>query len=98
MGNAGRNGGEYYTPRPLIRAMIQVIKPKFGERKGGNRHQKHLPLEHRQRGVGVAQGTSLKPPFDPRLPAGHLPRCWRQYRRFVFSEGRDNTQDLVLRT
>ena len=24
MGNAGRNGGEYYTPRPLIRAMIKV--------------------------------------------------------------------------
>jgi type I restriction enzyme M protein len=32
MGNAGRNGGEYYTPRPLIRAMIQVIGPKIGER------------------------------------------------------------------
>lgn len=32
MGNAGRNGGEYYTPRPLIRAMIQVIKPDIGER------------------------------------------------------------------
>jgi type I restriction enzyme M protein len=32
MGNAGRNGGEYYTPRPLIRAMIQVTKPKLGER------------------------------------------------------------------
>ena len=32
MGNAGRNGGEYYTPRPLIRAMIQVMKPKLGER------------------------------------------------------------------
>ncbi|MEA5521416.1 N-6 DNA methylase [Limnoraphis robusta] len=31
MGNAGRNGGEYYTPRPLIRAMIRVIKPKIGE-------------------------------------------------------------------
>ncbi len=31
MGNAGRNGGEYYTPRPLIRAMIQVIKPQLGE-------------------------------------------------------------------
>lgn len=31
MGNAGRNGGEYYTPRPLIRAMIQVISPKIGE-------------------------------------------------------------------
>jgi type I restriction enzyme M protein len=32
MGNAGRNGGEYYTPRPLIRAMIQVTTPKLGER------------------------------------------------------------------
>ncbi|MCC7064875.1 MAG: N-6 DNA methylase [Planctomycetes bacterium] len=32
MGNAGRNGGEYYTPRPLIRAMIQVIQPRIGER------------------------------------------------------------------
>jgi type I restriction enzyme M protein len=32
MGNAGRNGGEYYTPRPLIRAMIQVVKPEIGER------------------------------------------------------------------
>ena len=32
MGNAGRNGGEYYTPRPLIRAMIQVVQPKVGER------------------------------------------------------------------
>jgi type I restriction enzyme M protein len=31
MGNAGRNGGEYYTPRPLIRAMIAVTKPKLGE-------------------------------------------------------------------
>jgi type I restriction enzyme M protein len=32
MGNAGRNGGEYYTPRPLIRAMIQVVQPKIGDR------------------------------------------------------------------
>jgi type I restriction enzyme M protein len=31
MGNAGRNGGEYYTPRPLIRAMIRVVNPKIGE-------------------------------------------------------------------
>ena len=31
MGNAGRNGGEYYTPRPLIRAMIKVVDPKVGE-------------------------------------------------------------------
>ena len=32
MGNAGRNGGEYYTPRPLIRAMVKVVNPKIGER------------------------------------------------------------------
>ncbi len=31
MGNAGRNGGEYYTPRPLIRAMIKIVDPKIGE-------------------------------------------------------------------
>ena len=31
MGNAGRNGGQYYTPRPLIRAMIKVTDPKMGE-------------------------------------------------------------------
>ena len=32
MGNAGRNGGEYYTPRPLIRAMVKVVAPKIDER------------------------------------------------------------------
>jgi type I restriction enzyme M protein len=32
MGNAGRNGGEYYTPRPLIRAIVRVVKPQIGER------------------------------------------------------------------
>lgn len=31
MGNAGRNGGEYYTPRSLIRAMIKVVDPQIGE-------------------------------------------------------------------
>lgn len=31
MGNAGRNGGEYYTPRPLIRSIIKVVDPKIGE-------------------------------------------------------------------
>jgi type I restriction enzyme M protein len=31
MGNAGRNGGEYYTPRPLIRAIVQVVAPQLGE-------------------------------------------------------------------
>ncbi len=32
MGNAGRNGGEYYTPRPLIRAIVRVVQPKIGDR------------------------------------------------------------------
>ncbi len=32
MGNAGRNGGEYYTPRPLIRAIVRVVQPKIGEK------------------------------------------------------------------
>jgi type I restriction enzyme M protein len=31
MGNAGRNGGEYYTPRALIRTIIRVVQPKIGE-------------------------------------------------------------------
>jgi type I restriction enzyme M protein len=31
MGNAGRNGGEYYTPRPLIKSMVKVIAPQIGE-------------------------------------------------------------------
>lgn len=31
MGNAGKNGGEYYTPRPLIRAMIDLVQPQIGE-------------------------------------------------------------------
>ena len=31
MGNAGRNGGEYYTPRPLIRTIVKVVDPKIGE-------------------------------------------------------------------
>jgi type I restriction enzyme M protein len=32
MGNAGRNGGQYYTPRPLIRAIINVVDPQIGEK------------------------------------------------------------------
>ncbi|GGD99081.1 class I SAM-dependent DNA methyltransferase [Planktosalinus lacus] len=31
MGNAGRNGGEYYTPRPLIRTIVKVIDPQIGD-------------------------------------------------------------------
>ncbi len=32
MGNAGRNGGEYYTPRPLIRSIIKVVAPIIGDK------------------------------------------------------------------
>lgn len=31
MGNAGRNGGEYYTPRPLIKTIIKVVAPQLGQ-------------------------------------------------------------------
>jgi len=31
MGNAGRNGGEYYTPRTLIRTIVKVVNPQIGE-------------------------------------------------------------------
>jgi len=32
MGNAGRNGGEFYTPRPLIKTIVKVVAPKIGEK------------------------------------------------------------------
>ncbi|MFN0190075.1 MAG: N-6 DNA methylase [Bacteroidia bacterium] len=32
MGNAGRNGGEYYTPRPLIKTIIKVVAPEIGQK------------------------------------------------------------------
>lgn len=32
MGNAGRNGGEYYTPRPLIRTIVKIVDPKIGNK------------------------------------------------------------------
>ena len=31
MGNAGRTGGQYYTPRPLITTIVKLINPKIGE-------------------------------------------------------------------
>jgi len=31
MGNAGRNGGEYYTPRPLIKTIVKIVAPKIGD-------------------------------------------------------------------
>ena len=31
MGNAGQDGGQYYTPRPLIKTIVKVVNPKIGE-------------------------------------------------------------------
>jgi type I restriction enzyme M protein len=32
MGNAGRNGGEYYTPRPLIKTIVKLVNPQIGHK------------------------------------------------------------------
>jgi type I restriction enzyme M protein len=32
MGNAGRNGGEYYTPRPLVKTIVEVVQPQLGNK------------------------------------------------------------------
>lgn len=32
MGNAGRNGGEYYTPRALIKTIIKIVEPRIGNK------------------------------------------------------------------
>jgi len=32
MGNAGRNGGEYYTPRPLIKTIVKIVAPEIGDK------------------------------------------------------------------
>lgn len=52
MGEGGGNAGEYYTPRPLIKTMIQMVDPKIGETiydpacgTGGFLAQAHLYLE-----------------------------------------------------
>lgn len=31
MGNAGQDGGQYYTPRPLIKTIVKVVAPKIGD-------------------------------------------------------------------
>src|SRR5258708_17789360 len=62
MGNAGRNGGEYYTPRPLIRAIVQVVQPKLGERiSDGACGSAGFPCESFE---------SLKSPGNANLPIG----------------------------
>lgn len=52
MGEGGGNAGEYYTPRPLIRTMIEMVTPKIGDSiydpacgTGGFLAETHLYLE-----------------------------------------------------
>ncbi len=32
MGNAGRDGGENYTPRPLATTIVNVVRPNIGDK------------------------------------------------------------------
>ncbi|HYN77166.1 MAG TPA: N-6 DNA methylase [Lamprocystis sp. (in: g-proteobacteria)] len=67
MGNAGRNGGEYYTPRPLIRAMVEVVSPRIGERiydgacgSAGFLCEAFVYLQDRNRERSTAQDRTLQ--------------------------------------
>jgi type I restriction enzyme M protein len=67
MGNAGRNGGEYYTPRPLIRAMVEVVAPKIGETiydgacgSAGFLCEAHDFLRHSEKKLTTAQLKTLQ--------------------------------------
>ena len=31
MGEKNNDGGQFFTPREVIRAMVQTVRPKFGE-------------------------------------------------------------------
>jgi len=80
MGSAGRQaGGEFYTPRPLIRLIIQIIDPKIGETildpfmgSGGFlveafqylKDKKPTAKEYEKLQSGILQGQEKKPvPF-----------------------------------
>ena len=60
MGNAGRNGGEYYTPRPLIRAMVQ----------GGEAEDRRAHLRRRS-AVGGLLVRSLRLPRQAQAGPDH---------------------------
>jgi hypothetical protein len=64
MGNAGRNGGEYYTPRPLIRAMIRWW------------HRDRRAHLRRRLRLGRLPVRGLRPPQrQPNLTTADLKRC-----------------------
>ncbi|MDD2218655.1 MAG: N-6 DNA methylase [Desulfoplanes sp.] len=71
MGNARRNGGEYYTPRPLIRAMIRVTRPKIGETvydgacgSAGFLCETHDYLRYGEDGPGTENGNGINLTVD----------------------------------
>lgn len=52
MGEGGRNSGEFYTPRPLVKTMVKLLDPQIGETvydpacgTGGFLAESHLHLE-----------------------------------------------------
>jgi len=63
MGNAGRNGGEYYTPRPLIRTIVKVVDPKIGDTiydgAAGSAGFLCEAFEHLTNGPSTSSGTGL---------------------------------------
>ena len=67
MGNAGRNGGEYYTPRPLIRAIIQVtVRPQLGQTHLRRRRRlRRLPV----RSLRLSQAAAPQAAPPPRTRA-----------------------------
>ncbi len=79
MGNAGRNSGEYYTPRPLIRAIVQVVQPKIASartgREGLRRRAARRDVEDHRRG----KERPVRRPGPRRLrPSATHPRGTRE--------------------
>ena len=78
MGNAGRNGGEYYTPRPLIRAMVQVVQPQ--DRRAHLRRRRRLgglPV----RVVRLSEGQARPHDQGPQDAPGDAPSTARKRSR-----------------
>ena len=68
MGEKGNDGGQFFTPREIIRAMVQVIDPKIGETvydpgcgTGGFLAQSYEHMTGQNNGQHQVSATSLKP-------------------------------------
>jgi type I restriction enzyme M protein len=79
MGNAGRNGGEYYTPRPLIRAIVAVTAPKLGETiYDGACRLGRLPVRSLRLPATHPRRTPSAPPPGPARPCRSAPSTARK--------------------